>query len=117
MTAPFPIWVLKNGILHRRTNADSGSARCGRLAAAPSMTSGLSAAMIMAAARSMAAAGATGSSTTCGGIDVGRGFVGRDILGQFEMHGPRPLLLRDPERVANQGRNALRGRRSASPSW
>ena len=65
--------------------------------------------MIMAAARSMAAAGATGSSTTCGGIDVGRGFVGRDILGQFEMHGARPLLLRDPEGVANQGRNTLRG--------
>lgn len=43
------------------------------------------------------------------GNDVGRGFVGRDILGQFEMHGARPLLLRDPEGVANQGRNTLRG--------
>ena len=43
------------------------------------------------------------------GNDVGRGFVGCDILGQFEMHGTRPLLLRDPEGVANQGRNALRG--------
>ena len=37
------------------------------------------------------------------------GFFGRDILGQFEMHGTRPLLLRDPEGVAHQGRNALRG--------
>ena len=46
------------------------------------------------------------------GNDVGRGFVGRDILGQLEMHGARPLLLRDPEGVANQGRNTLRARRS-----
>ena len=43
------------------------------------------------------------------GNDVGRGFVGRDILGQFEMHRARPLLLRDPEGVANQGRDTLRG--------
>ena len=41
--------------------------------------------------------------------DVGRGLVGRDVLGQFEMHRARPLLLRDPERVADQGRDALRG--------
>ena len=43
------------------------------------------------------------------GNDVGRSVVGGDILGQFEMHRTRPLLLRDPEGVANQGRNALRG--------
>ena len=44
-----------------------------------------------------------------GTSDVGRGFVGRDVLGQLEMHRARPLLLRDPEGVANQRRNALRG--------
>ena len=43
------------------------------------------------------------------GNDAGYGLVGRDILGQFEMHWARPLLLRDPEGVANQGRNTLRG--------
>jgi hypothetical protein len=43
------------------------------------------------------------------GNDVRSGFVGRDILGQFEMHRARPLLPRDPEGVANQSRNALRG--------
>jgi hypothetical protein len=36
------------------------------------------------------------------------GLVGRDILGQFEMDRSRPLLLRDPEGVANQRRNAVR---------
>ena len=64
--------------------------------------------MIMAAARSSAADGATGSSTVCGGIISAVGFVGRDVLGQFEMHRARPLLLRDAEGVANQGRDALR---------
>ena len=96
LTAPFPIWVLKNGILHRRTNADSCSASCGRLAAAPSMTRGLLALIIMASARSIAATDATGSSTTCRGNDVRSGFIGRNILGQLEMHRSPALLLRDP---------------------
>ncbi len=39
-TAPLPIWVLQNGMPTRRTNSDKGSARCGLLAAAPSMISG-----------------------------------------------------------------------------
>jgi hypothetical protein len=43
------------------------------------------------------------------GNDVRSGFIGCDILGQFEMHRARPLLLRDPEGVANQSRNTLRG--------
>jgi hypothetical protein len=84
LTAPFPIWVLKNGILHRRTNTDSCSA-------APSMTRGL-----LASARSIAATDATGSSTTCRGNDVRSGFIGRNILGQLEMHRSPALLLRDP---------------------
>ena len=41
--------------------------------------------------------------------DVGLGLVGRDILGEFEMDRAGPLLLRNPEGVTNQGRNALRG--------
>ena len=40
MTAPLPIWVLKNGMPVRRTKSESGSTRRGRLAAAPSMISG-----------------------------------------------------------------------------
>jgi hypothetical protein len=43
------------------------------------------------------------------GNDFGGGFVGRDILGQFQMHRARPLLLRDPEGVANQRRDRRRG--------
>ena len=65
--------------------------------------------MIMAAARSI---GRRRRDRKLDGMqrnDVGLGFVGRDILGQFEMHRARPLLLRDAEGVTNQGRNALRG--------
>jgi hypothetical protein len=51
--------------------------------------------MIMAAARSIAARCATGSSTDAGHDRGQRALVGRDILGQFEMHRARPLLLRD----------------------
>jgi hypothetical protein len=40
--------------------------------------------------------------------DLGCGIVGRDILGQFEMDRARPLLLRHPKSVTNQGGNALR---------
>jgi len=48
---------------------------------------------------------------------VGIRLVGRDILGQFEMDWPRALLLRHPEGVAHQGRNARRRDDSASPFW
>ena len=48
-------------------NSVSPAVSRGRLAAAPSITSGRSAARIIAAARSSAAGGATGSSIGCGG--------------------------------------------------
>jgi hypothetical protein len=40
--------------------------------------------------------------------DLGCSIFGRDILRQFEMDRAPPLLLRNPEGVTNQGRNALR---------
>ena len=108
MTAPLPIWVLKKGMPSRRTNCDSGSASCGRLAPAPSITSGRCAAAIMAAARSIATARRHRQFDRMRRNDLGLGLVAGDILGQFEMHRARPLLLRHAEGVAHQGRNALR---------
>jgi hypothetical protein len=35
-----------------------------------------------------------------------RHFIARDVLGQFEMHRPRPLLHRHTKRVADHGRDA-----------
>ena len=71
MTVPLPIWVLKNGSRVRSTKAESWSVSRGRLAAAPSMISGFLAARIISAARSSAAADATGSSTGWGGMIAG----------------------------------------------
>ena len=93
----------------RRTKFDSGSTSRGRLEPAPSITSGRSAFRIIAAARSSA-----------GGmrdrkLDRMRrdqrnvvGFLAGDVLGQLEMHRPGPLLLRHPERVAHERRDARR---------
>lgn len=50
VAAPLPICVQKNGICRRRTKSDRAFAKCGRLAAAPSMTRGRSAARINPAA-------------------------------------------------------------------
>ena len=105
-TVPLPIWVVKNGICSRRTKPPRPAVLRGRLAAAPSMISGRFASRIMPAARSSALRCATGH------LDrmhrhhrYRRRRLSRDILGQFEQHRPRPLLHRDPERVAHQGRN------------
>ena len=65
---PLPICVVKNGMRVRRTKPASPVVERGRLAAAPSITSGRSAPRIISAARSSAARCATGISIGCGGI-------------------------------------------------
>ena len=69
------------------------------------MISGRFASKIIAAARSSAEAGATGRSIGCGGHQGRVGFLGGDVLGQFEMHRPGPLFVRDPEGIAHDGRD------------
>jgi hypothetical protein len=109
LTAPFPIWVLKKGIMHRRNERRQ---RLGKLRAA---RRGAQHDEWPVGSRDHGCGAFDGHGRRnrklddMRGNDFGCGFVGRDILGQFEMHRARPLLLRDPEGVANQGRNTLRG--------
>ena len=103
---PLPIWVVKNGSCVRARKSPSMAPSRGRLAAAPSMTRGCFACRIMSAARSNAAGCASGSSTGCTGTRANsRSFLGRDVLGQLEVHRPGPFLRGRAEGVAHDRRD------------